>query len=144
MEKISKILSLFLETLHKREEKNLVTIAKTNKTSIQYNHELYLQLLNYVDGLTIEKNGRSIDFRLSIVDNNYLILASIKNNIIAIDLSKKNEADEWDIITLNNHFVITKTIGSFFTNKVWAWIDRGHTIWKEETKDSLPHLERKK
>ena len=53
-----------------------------------------------------------------------------------VDLSKKNEADEWDIINLNNHFVITKTIGSFFTNKVWAWIDRGHTIWKEEIYDS--------
>ena len=136
MERINNILSLFIETLHKREKKNLVRITKTDKISIQYNHELYLQLLNYVDGLTIEKNGRSIDFRLSIVDNNYLILASIKNNIIAIDLSKKNEADEWDIINLNNHFVITKTIGSFFTNKVWAWIDRGHTIWKEEIYDS--------
>lgn len=133
MKKTSKILSLFIETLNKKEKKGVITISKSNKTGIQHNHELFMLLSNYVDGLSIEKDGRSIDFKLSIIDNNYLVFASINNNIIAVNLSEKNEADEWDIITLNSHFVITKTIGSFFTNKVWAWIDRGRTIWQEET-----------
>ena len=133
MKKTSKILSLFIETLNKKEKKGVITISKSNKTGIQHNHELFMLLSNYVDGLSIEKDGRSIDFKLSIIDNNYLVFAFINNNIIAVNLSEKNEADEWDIITLNSHFVITKTIGSFFANKVWAWIDRGRTIWQEET-----------
>lgn len=65
--------------------------------------------------------------------SNYLVFAIINNNeVIAFDTSKINQAEEWDIINIRNEYIITKTVRSFLTNKVWAWIDRGRPIWEQE------------
>ena len=68
----------------------------------------------------------------TIVNNQYLQFAIIDDIIIAIDIQKTNEAKEWNIINYNTKYLITKTLESFFSNKVWAWLDRQRTIWKEE------------
>jgi hypothetical protein len=71
---------------------------------------------------------------MSIIENRYLHFSTINSvEKIYFDMSKTNSANEWNIINLSNNFEITLTIGSFLTNKVWAWIDRGREIWKEET-----------
>ncbi|GHU03583.1 hypothetical protein FACS1894158_02310 [Betaproteobacteria bacterium] len=70
---------------------------------------------------------------MSIIENRYLHFANVNvAEKFCFDISKQNEAEEWDIINLSNNLLITKTIGSFLTNKVWAWIDRGREIWKKE------------
>ena len=47
------------------------------------------------------------------------------------DTSQINEADQWDIVTQDD-YLITKTMASFWTNKIWAWLKRRREIWKEE------------
>ena len=47
------------------------------------------------------------------------------------DVSKMNDADQWDIVNTDG-FPVTVTMASFWTNRMWAWIDKRRAIWKEE------------
>lgn len=68
------------------------------------------------------------------INKKYLQFAKINNEIIiCFDTSRKNSAEEWDIINFSNNFLITKTISSFLTNKIWAWIERNRMIWAIES-----------
>lgn len=70
---------------------------------------------------------------LKIIRERFLLFAIINDvENICFDMRKINSANEWDIINIKDEFIITHTLSSFFTNKVWAWIDRSRTIWKEE------------
>ena len=51
---------------------------------------------------------------------------------ICFDTTKINNAEQWDILNLDTGFTVTLTMASFWTNKIWAWIDSKRTIWKEE------------
>lgn len=66
-------------------------------------------------------------------EDRYLFFSIMNNGEqICFDIANRNSADEWDIINYSNKFIITRTISSYLTNKVWAWLDRGRTIWKDE------------
>lgn len=67
-----------------------------------------------------------------IIDNKYLFFSIVGDEKICFDISNINSAGEWDIICLSNNFLITKTLSSYLTNKIWAWIDRGREIWRSE------------
>ena len=67
---------------------------------------------------------------IELLENRFLKFSIINNNeIICFDTLEINSAGEWDILNYNNKFVITKTIPSFLTNKIWAWIDRDKNIF---------------
>ena len=69
-----------------------------------------------------------------LIDDRYLLFALMnENQKICFDTSSYNTANEWDIIEIENKYIITRTLASFLTNKIWAWIDRSRTIWKEES-----------
>lgn len=75
---------------------------------------------------------RFIEFEL--IDEKYLFFALInETQKICFDVSHINSAGEWDIIELENKFLITKTLASLLTNKVWAWVERSRNIWEEES-----------
>jgi len=42
-----------------------------------------------------------------------------------------NHASQWNIVAKNN-YLVTMTMASFWSNKIWAWIRSERTIWKEE------------
>lgn len=68
-----------------------------------------------------------------IIDDKYLLFSIIDNKyLIGFDMRFINEAGEWNIVNIENHFIITKTLSSYLTNKLWAWIDRNRTIWDNE------------
>lgn len=46
------------------------------------------------------------------------------------DLSRTNEANQWDIVA-EDGFVVTKTMASFWSNKIWAWVERRRSILEE-------------
>ena len=56
-----------------------------------------------------------------------------KRHRICFDVSKNNAASQWDILNYDNGFIVTLTLASFWTNKIFAWLDKRRTIWKEET-----------
>ena len=89
-------------------------------------------LYDNLDGYIITEDERNVRFEIVELDSRYIKLASVDNVVIAFDCSKKNEAGEWDIINYQSKYVITKTLGSFLNNKIWAWLDRKRKIWDEE------------
>ena len=132
LKEIKRVLGDFILNLRSREKSMGYAISQTAKNAVNCNSTLSRLLFQYVDGYCIQKDDREIVFNLVLLDDNYLQFAQINDVIIAADLRKINEANEWDIINYNTGFVITKTFESFFANKVWAWLDRKRTIWKEE------------
>ncbi len=69
------------------------------------------------------------------IEDSLIAFAEINSEIkIAFDFSKLNEANQWDIVNLNNKYLITKTISSFWSNKIWKWIDQQDKIWFIENK----------
>jgi hypothetical protein len=52
--------------------------------------------------------------------------------IICFDTNNINSANEWDIVNYSNNYLITKTIESYLTNKIWAFVDREREFWKQE------------
>jgi len=73
---------------------------------------------------------------IELIDNRFLFFSKINNTeIICFDTIKVNSANEWDIINYSNGYLMTKTISSFLSNKVWAWIERGRKIWEQEFPD---------
>ena len=132
LKEIKRVLGDFILNLRKREKRMGYAVSQTAKNAVNCNFTLSGLLFQYVDGYCIQKDDREIVFNLVLLDDNYLQFAQINDVIIAADLRKINEANEWDIINYDTGFVITKTFESFFANKVWAWLDRKRTIWKEE------------
>jgi hypothetical protein len=132
MKEIDNTLFRFIEILKIREKKMKYKISQRGKTKLNCNHEIYFAMYRHIDGYCIQKDNRKIIFKLGLLNNQYLQFAIIDDIIIAIDIQKTNEAKEWNIINYNTKYLITKTLESFFSNKVWAWLDRQRTIWKEE------------
>ena len=132
MKEINKTLETFIDNLRRRERRMGYKVLQTEKSIVNCNNSISLVLFQYVDGYRIIKDDREIFFKLALLNNNYLQFAQIKNIIIAADIQKTNEANEYNIINFETKYLITKTFESFFANKVWAWIDRKRTIWKEE------------
>jgi hypothetical protein len=55
------------------------------------------------------------------------------NNIIPICLNTKtlNQTNEWSIINKATNYELTKSISSFWSNKIWHWLEKGNTIWED-------------
>jgi hypothetical protein len=68
-----------------------------------------------------------------IIDERYIWFSTInKVNKICFDFKCLNSAEEWNIIHLDTKYIITQTLSSYITNKIWAWIDRERKIWENE------------
>ena len=85
--------------------------------SFEYNNR-YFQLLDFSDWILFE--------------DTYLFFSYIGDEKICFNVRELNSVSEWDIVSYNNKYLITRTISSYLTNKVWAWIDRGRKVWSEE------------
>lgn len=138
-DKLEQTISDFILAINKRSNsqrlvlENLCMKDDFEMDKLPANLKLVLEKLN---GLNIKSNQRNLQFlcKKNYFQNKfYLKFVQIGEDInIGFDLTQYNEAREWNIINIDSGFVITKTLSSFLTNKVWAWIDRGREIWKEE------------
>jgi cell wall assembly regulator SMI1 len=48
---------------------------------------------------------------------------------ILFDTSQLNIAQQWDIVSING-YRITLTMASFWSNKIWAWLQKRRKIWE--------------
>ena len=46
------------------------------------------------------------------------------------DTLQTNDAEQWDIVA-EDRFCVTLTMASFWSNKIFAWVERKRVIWKE-------------
>jgi hypothetical protein len=143
--KIKETMYSFQQAIQKRLEENIIHIEYNKGEEISANNGSNMNFDFPENVLFILKNLKSITINhprlfyfysmcdVKILENNYLHFALLNDNQqICFDTSKINSAGEWDIINYENKYLITMTISSFLTNKVWAWIDRGRQIWREE------------
>jgi hypothetical protein len=49
---------------------------------------------------------------------------------ICFDTSSVNEAGQWFIKGLTEDYTITLTMASFWSNKVWHWLEKQRPIWR--------------
>ncbi len=49
---------------------------------------------------------------------------------VYFDASKINVADQWNIVGEDN-FLITHTMASFWSNKIWHWLKHRRSVWME-------------
>lgn len=129
---LNNVITSFLHDVQRREDKGILRVSKREKGNAVCIDDFCAVLSNSLDGYVIEEGNRKISFNLSLFNNRYLQFATIEDVVIAMDVLKRNEAKEWDILNFNTKYLITKTLGSFLNNKVWAWLDRGRRIWEEE------------
>ena len=86
-------------------------------------------------------NGLKVNFpkleifpveNLKFLSKNRLNFAVIdENHRLFFDTSYYNEANQWNIVA-DDDFLVTLTMASFWSNKIWAWIEKERKIWKEE------------
>jgi len=59
--------------------------------------------------------------------------ATFDNNIkIHFDIKTLNNANEWSILNKKSDYEITKTISSFWSNKIWQWLEKEKKIWDDD------------
>jgi hypothetical protein len=51
---------------------------------------------------------------------------------LSFDISELNQANQWNIINTKTGYIVTHTMASFWSNKVWAWLRGNREIWAHE------------
>jgi len=46
------------------------------------------------------------------------------------DVSRTNEAEQWDIVSADE-YQVTLSMASFWSNKIWVWVEKRRAIWQE-------------
>ena len=75
--------------------------------------------------------------RIAFIRPQLLHFATVdRDHRLCFDVSHTNEAGQWDIVSVPERYRVTLTMASFWSNKLWAWIDRRHMIWCSETRSA--------
>jgi hypothetical protein len=138
MDYIIEFKSAIKNRLKKRQINSLSSRVEFNIEELDFKIPSYIQkFIKNMDSIEIRDNERAVEIltksSISFLDKRYLQFCTMNKEIkVCFDLISINDANQCDIINYNNGFVITKSIESFLTNKVWAWIDRGRNVWDIE------------
>jgi cell wall assembly regulator SMI1 len=70
--------------------------------------------------------------RLSLSMPNRLHFATLNGSErLYFDVSRINEAEQWDIVAADG-FRVTLTMASFWSTRMWSWIEKKRAIWQPE------------
>ncbi len=89
---------------------------------------------SHYNGLKVEEPPLEIfNVEKLVKINNLIHFSNINKDIkICFDCKELNQAKQWNIINYDDGYRITLTFASFWSNKIWAWIDKKREIWAEE------------
>lgn len=51
---------------------------------------------------------------------------------LSFDVSSLNDAGQWSIVNAETGYEVTKTMASFWANKMMAWLRKEREVWKHE------------
>jgi cell wall assembly regulator SMI1 len=69
--------------------------------------------------------------RLNFTSSNRLHFATLDaSHSLYFDVSHLNDADQWDILA-EDDYRVTFTMASFWSNKIWHWVEERRRIWRE-------------
>lgn len=86
-------------------------------------------------------NGLSVDEPALVVfslgeleraDSRIVFAVFDRRHRLAFDCSYVNAAGQWDILNAADDYRVTLTFSSFWSNKMWAWIDSRRPVWRRE------------
>jgi cell wall assembly regulator SMI1 len=73
---------------------------------------------------------------LAFLTPRYLRFATVDHrHRLCFDVSHVNQAQQWDICSFPDGYVVTLTMASFWGNKLWHWLDHRHPIWESWSRD---------
>lgn len=89
---------------------------------------------NFNNGLkTLNPNFEIIELSKLKKENSLIHFATFDNNKqICFMVEKLNHANEWTILEKENKYELTKTISSFWSNKIWHWLENKNKIWSDQ------------
>lgn len=70
--------------------------------------------------------------KLNFLAPNKLLFAIVGSRKLYFDTTQQNEAEQWSIKDYTSDYQVTFTMASFWSNKVWKWINYQKPIWKNE------------
>jgi hypothetical protein len=83
--------------------------------------------------ITMNPSLEIIELDKWILDSGLIHFATFNEAInIYFKTSELNDAQEWTIFNKNDNYDITLTINSFWSNKIWHWLEQKHIIWKDQ------------
>ncbi|AZZ98453.1 SMI1/KNR4 family protein [Pseudoalteromonas sp. R3] len=87
-----------------------------------------------INGFSVKSPALVMHSAGNMVKHGSLIEFAVFNGSVpvAFDVSRVNSSGQWDVVNLNTKYVITLTMASFLTSRIWAWLSRGREVWAEE------------
>jgi cell wall assembly regulator SMI1 len=71
--------------------------------------------------------------QLALVAPRRLHFATVNgHHVLCFNTAALNAAGQWDIVTQASGYRITLTMASCWSNKLWAWLDKGRPIWRPQ------------
>ena len=129
-EKLSESLGLKYSLGEPTSESDVSQTAETLGISFPAQVSLFYRHFN---GLRVENPQLEIlpIEQLDFVFPNLLHFVTLDGNRkLFFDTSHINDAEQWNVVT-ENGFCVTMTMASFWSNKIWAWLERKRVIWEE-------------
>ncbi len=112
-----------------------LTTATEARLGISFPQQV-TRFYRHYDGIRIEEPPLEVlpVARFTFVAPQRLHFATVdESHLLGFDTSAFNEAGQWKIVDIESDYRVTLTMASFWSNKIWAWIDKRRTIWKPES-----------
>lgn len=114
---------------------NAVSTLQIAQVEAQLNITLPAQVrlfYGHYNGLKVEQPPLEMLalHRLSFIAPDRLHFATFNwQHRVCFDTSQINSAGQWCIVSVPDEYRITFTIASFWSNKIWHWIDYKRPVW---------------
>jgi cell wall assembly regulator SMI1 len=139
-------IELFSERLNNLTDKNsdfnyklgdVITEVDIRKAEKRLDLKFPEKVLNFyqkTNGLiTLNPSFEIIPIDKLTIDNETIHFATFDKNIkVYFDIKTLNNANEWNILNKVSEYEITKTISSFWSNKIWQWLEKENKIWNDD------------
>ena len=84
------------------------------------------------NGLKTENpNFEIVELNSWTVENGLIHFATFDSSNKVYFVVEINQANEWTILNKEKEYEITLTISSFWSNKIWHWIEQNKRIWED-------------
>lgn len=138
-------IELFIERLNKLSDKNSdfnyrldnviseTDIRKVEKRlDLKFPEKVFSFYLKTSGLVTLNPSFEITPIDKLTIDNETIHFATFNNEFkVYFELKDLNSAKEWNIINKESGYEITKTISSFWSNKIWQWLEKEKKIWND-------------
>lgn len=107
------------------------------RLKLRFPDQVRLFFLHY-DGLSVEDPPLEIFpvEQITYLAPQRLHFATVdRHHRLCFDVSGLNTAGQWDIVSFPDGYLVTMSMASLWSNKIWHWIDKCRPIWAPSSKE---------